>query len=142
MATRSRSPIDSKFERGGGDESADFSGFEFVFRSEAQLARETPVMRGHGVTSEAFGEIVGNALGQAAGIDEDERGGMLIGELRKAIVDFAPHFIGGDRAELAGRYFDGDIHLAAMADLDNGGIVAVGPGQEMRDGLDRLLRSR
>src|SRR5260370_32365521 len=97
--------IDCKCERGSGVERADFSGFESVFRSEAQLARETPVVRGHGITSEAFGEIVGNALGQAAGIDEDERGGMLIGELRKAIVDFAPHFFGGDRAELAARYF-------------------------------------
>ncbi len=132
--------VDSEFERSGGDQRADFSGFEFALRGEAQFAREAPVMRGYGIAAEAFGEVVGDAFGQAAGIDEDERGGMLCGELGEAIVDFAPHFVGSDGAELAGRYFDGEIHFAAMADLHDCGVVAFRASQEMSDRLNRFLR--
>src|SRR4029077_6578452 len=132
--------INSKFKRGGGDQGGGFSGLGFGLGIEAQFARKAAVMRGYGVAPQAFGEIVSDALGQAASVDEDERGGMLVGELRQAIVDFAPHFVGGDGAELAGRYFDGEIHLAAMADLHDGGIVSFGAGQEMCDGLDWPLR--
>src|SRR6266404_1128003 len=84
--------------------------------------------------------MVGDTLSQAAGVDEDERGGMLISELRETIVDFAPHFVGGDGAEFAGRNFDSEVHLASMADLHDDGIVAVRASQEVSEGLDRLLR--
>ena len=47
--------IDSELERSRGDQGADFSRFELAFRGEAQLARETPVMCGHGFAPEAFG---------------------------------------------------------------------------------------
>ena len=65
--------IDSEFERSGGHQRANFSGFQFSFGGEPQLARETAVMRGDGVLSQAFAEMMRHALGETARVDEDER---------------------------------------------------------------------
>src|SRR5713101_1778048 len=92
------------------------------------------------VTSQALGQMVRDALGQAPCVYEDERGRMLIGELREAIVNFAPHFIRGHGTEFARGHFDRKIHLAAMADLHDGGIVVVRASQEVRNRLDGFLR--
>src|SRR6266852_235594 len=97
-------------------------------------------MRGHGIATEAFGEMMRHALREPAGVDENERRGMLIGKLGDAVVDLAPHFIGGHRAKLARGNFDGQIHFTAMADLYDGRVVALISRQEMGDSLDRLLR--
>ena len=67
------SDIDSKFERGCGYQRADFASFEFSFGSETQLARETAVMRGDGILSQAFAQVMRHPLGEAARINEDER---------------------------------------------------------------------
>ena len=64
---------------------------------------------------------MGDALDETAGIDEDERGAMLQCELLKALVDFVPHFVGGNRAKLAGGEFDGEIERAGGGDDDSGG---------------------
>ena len=42
------------------------------------------------IFSDALAEMQRQALGQAAGVDEDQRGTMLHGQLGEAVVDFAP----------------------------------------------------
>ncbi len=46
--------IDAEFERSGGDERAEFAGFQFIFDRETALARKAAVVRGDGVIAENF----------------------------------------------------------------------------------------
>src|SRR5216684_2912773 len=66
--------IDAELQRRGGDQRADFSGFEFLFRGEAQLARQASVVGTYRVASETFRQMMGDALRQAPRVDEDQRG--------------------------------------------------------------------
>ena len=39
-----------------------------------------------------------------------------------AVVDLAPHLVGGDRAQFVARHFDRQVHLAPVADVDHAGV--------------------
>src|SRR5216684_7344029 len=132
--------IDAELQRRGGDQRAYFSGFEFLFRGEAQLARQASVVGSYRIASETFRQMMGDALRQAPRVDEDQRRRMLPGELGDAVVNFAPHLIRGNRAKLAARNFDGDVHLALVADVYYGWCGAFGAGEEVSDHFDWLLR--
>ncbi len=134
--------IDAELQRRGGDQRAYFSGFEFLFRGEAQLARQTSVVGSYRIASETFRQMMGDTLRQAPRVDEDQRRRMLPGELGDAVVNFAPHLIRGNRAKLAARNFDGDVHLALVADVYDRGRGALGTGEEVSDHFDWLLRGR
>ena len=43
-------------------------------------------------------------------------------QLGHAIVDLGPHFVARDRTQFVARHFHRQIHLAAMADVDDVGI--------------------
>ncbi len=73
------------------------------------------------VVANALAQVHGEALGETAGVDEDQRRAVLHGQFGEAVVDLAPHFIAGDGAEFRRRDLDGEIELAAMADVDDGG---------------------
>ena len=109
--------VDAEFERSRGHEGANFSGLEFSFGDQAKLARQTAVMRGDSFVAKAFAKMMRSAFGQAARVDENESGAVLGGQSGEAIVDFVPHFVGSDGAELARGDFDGQVEFAPMADL-------------------------
>ena len=67
---------------------------------------------------------------------------MLHSERGDAIVNLAPHFVGGYRAEFAAGDFDSQIQFATMTDLHDDGIGLRASGKKVRDKLDRLLRGR
>ncbi len=117
--------VDAEFERGGGDEDAALALLEAALGFEAEMTRERAVVGGDVLFAHALGETMGDALDEAAGVDEDESGAMLQGELLEALVDFIPHFIGGDGAELAGGEFDGEIERAGGGDDDGDDIRVV-----------------
>ena len=48
----------------------------------------------------------------------------------------------GDGPQFAGRNFDGQIHLALVTDLHDGGVRPAVSREEARDQLNRLLRCR
>ncbi len=132
--------VDAELERRSRDEHAHFAGFQLAFGSQAQLAREAAVMGGNCFFSEAFGEMVRDAFGKPPRIDEDQRGTMLQDERGDAVVNFAPHLVGGDRAEFALGDFDRDVQAAAVTGIDDYGVRPAIAGKKVRDGLDRLLR--
>ena len=117
--------VDAEFERGGGDEDAALALFETALGFETEMTRERAVVGGDVVFAHALGETVGDALDEAAGVDEDESGAVLEGELLEALVDFVPHFVGGDGAELAGGEFDGEIERAGGGDDDGDGKIDI-----------------
>ena len=135
-----KADIDAQLERRGSHEHAHFASFQLAFRREAELAREAAVVRRHGFFAQPLGQMMRHALGKPPRIDEHQRGTVLQYEGRDAVVNLAPHFVGGHRAEFAGRHFDGDIHAAAMAGINDHGRRPVVPGEELRDRIDRLLR--
>jgi len=92
------------------------------------------VVRQYGIVAQPFGEIVSYTLGQPAGIDEHQRGAVCLDQLRHAIVNFAPHLVGGDRPEFIAGHFHRKLHLAAMSDVDNLRAVA----QEGGDVFERF----
>ncbi len=77
-------------------------------------------MGGNLILADALAEMHGDAFSQRARVDEDQRGAMLQCQFGKAIIDFAPHLVGGDGAEFGARDFDREIELAAVADVDDG----------------------
>jgi hypothetical protein len=73
-------------------------------------------MGGYVLFSHALGEPVGDALDEAAGVDEDEGGTVLVGELFETRVNLIPHFVGSDGAKFGGGEFDGQVEGAGGGD--------------------------
>ena len=115
--------IDAELERGGGDEDAALALLESALGFEAEMARERAMMGGDVLLAHALGEMVRDALDEAAGVDEDESGAMLEGELLKALIDLIPHPVGGDGAEFGGGKLDGEIERAGRGDDDGDGSL-------------------
>ena len=69
--------VDAELERGGGDDGAHLAGLEALLDAEAAVLREAAVVRGDVLFAEALREVVGDALGHAARVDEDERRAVL-----------------------------------------------------------------
>ena len=129
-----RADIDAQFERSGGHHGAQFAVLEALLGVQAQRARQAAVMRQDDVLAQALLQVMRHALGQAARVDEDQRGAILADQVGQAVVDLAPHFVAGHGAQFVARHFHRHFHGAAMAHVDDAGMVA----QECRDFLDGL----
>ena len=87
---------------------------------------------------EARAEVVCHALGELAGVGEDERRAVLADQLDQPVVDLAPHLVGGDGRERVLRRLERQLPLAEVPDLHHGaGLTA---GEEGGEVLQRLLR--
>ncbi len=117
--------VDAEFERGGGDEDLDFAVLEALLGVEAEGAGERAVVGGDVLGAEALGELEGDLFDEAAGVDEDEGGAVVLGVGGEFVEDLLPHGGGGEGAELVGGDLDGEIEVAALAYLDDGGGGAV-----------------
>ena len=90
--------VDAELKGGGGDEDFDFAGFEALLGVEAEGAGEGAVVSGDMLDAETLGELECNFFYEAAGVDEDERAAMMVGEGGELVEDFGPHGGGGDGA--------------------------------------------
>src|SRR6185295_2079013 len=133
-----RPDIDAQFERGRCDQRFQLTGFEATFRVQANLARETPVMRGDEFCAEALCKMMRDTFRQPPCINEYERGPMLADERGDAIVDLVPLFVRAHRSELARRHFNGQVELTPRRDLDDDRIGTAGAREKSGDQLDRF----
>ena len=82
--------VDSELERGGRHQAAELTGFQRVLDCDPLRARQRSVVR----PDERFaGQLVqraGKPLGDAAAVDEDQRGSMRADQLEQARVDCRP----------------------------------------------------
>ncbi len=133
--------VDAELERSGGDEDLDRACFEFLFGVEAERAGERAVVGGDVFCSETLGELEGDLFDEAAGVDEDEGGAVVLGVSGELVEDLLPHGGGGEGAEFLGGNLDGEIEVAALAYLDDGGRGAGGvrAGEEVGDERDGVL---
>ncbi len=90
--------VDSEFERGSGYEDLDLAVLEALLGVEAEGAGERAVVGGDVLCAEALGEGEGDLLDQAAGVDEDERGAMVLSMGGELVEDLLPHAVVGDGA--------------------------------------------
>ena len=98
------------------------------------------MMRRDIVFAQSFAQVMSDPLRQPPGVDEHQRGTMLLNQFHQPVVNLVPHFVGGDRAELAGRALrPRDRACACARHRRSTGAGAAVAGQEMSHFFDRLL---
>ena len=135
--------VDAEFERGGGDEGLELTVFELLFHVQATFAREAAVVAGDAFLAEAVAQVVGDALGEGAGVDEDEGGVVLDDQVGESVVDVVPLLAGGDGFEVGGGRLDAEVKIPLMTQVDSdagaGVSRLVGSGEEGGQFLDGAL---
>ena len=111
--------VDPELERSGRHESLEFAALQPLFGGEPELLGHAAVMRGDGLIAEPIGKLARDAFGHAPGVDEHERGAVLLDELSQARVDFPPHLVRHHRLERRPRNFEAQIALALMPRIDD-----------------------
>ena len=92
----------------------------------------------HHVVAEALAELVGQAFGQPAGVDEHQRGAVLGDQGGDAVEHVGQLLRRGHRLQLAVGQLESQVDVALMADIHDGRKRALAD-QEAADGLDRAL---
>ena len=91
----------------------------FCSASSRRPPRKTSVMRQHRGFTQTLGQMMRDALGEAARIDEYQCRAMSEDQLRQPVVDLGPHLVAGDGAEFILRNFDGEVHFAPVSAVDD-----------------------
>jgi hypothetical protein len=125
-----RADVDAQLERGGGHHRPELAGLELLLGGEPQLAGHASVVGADQARADALSEVVRHALGELSGVGEDERGAVLGHQLHQAVIDLAPHLVGGDCGQLVLRDLDGEIPAPQVTDLDHLAVLAAGPGEK------------
>src|SRR2546425_37675 len=118
--------------------------FERRLGVEPLLLREAAVVRRDLIRAVALGQMQREALGEAPGVHEYQRGAVLADELHQPLVDLVPHLGRHHRFERRRGDLDREIERARMPRIDDAGIGCrvSGAGEERRDVFDGLLRCR
>ncbi|MCY1413349.1 hypothetical protein D9M71_287790 [compost metagenome] len=114
---------------------------EPLFGIETILFGQAAVVGRHCVAPQAFAQVARQPFSQASGVDENQRGAVLAGQLCQALIHQFPGIGRHHGAQWHLWYFDTQVTRPGMADVDD----AAGPAdahQQMRDLFDGLLRGR
>ncbi len=142
-----RADVDPQLERGGGDQRLQLTRPEPRLHPQPAVLREAPVVGGDHVVAEPLAQLVGQPLGQPAGVDEHD-GRAVAGDVLGDPVEHVVHLgARGHRLELAVGELDGDVERPPVPGVDDRAVrLAVGAGasadEERGDHLDGLLRRR
>jgi hypothetical protein len=133
-----RADVDSQLQRRRGHQRLQVAGPQARLDLVAPVLRQRAVVGADDVVAQAFTELVGQALGQAARVDEHERRVMLPHQVGDPVEDVAHLLAGGDGLQLALRQLQRQIQVTAVPGVDDGALGRRGhtgqhPGQE-RDG--------
>ena len=90
---------------------------------EAGLLRQRAMMSRDVLLAQPLGQLARHALHHAARVGEDQRGVVLLDELRDLVVHRAPDVAGHHRLERRRRHHQVDVALAHMAGVDDGDIL-------------------
>ena len=99
-------------------------------------------MSRHGVFAQFFCETVRGAFRKLARVYENERGAMLIHQLRHALVHFIPQLMRRNGSKLAVRNLHRQIQRFSVTDVDHDGLRPPLPRKESSYFFNRLLRGR
>ena len=131
-----RAHVDAELERRGRHHQRELARLEPLLGVEAPLPAQAAVVRGHPLGAEALGQMARHPLDQTPRVDEHQRRAVRPGELGDAIVDLLPLLVGTDRSQLVADHLDGQVHVAALAHVDDLGQrpLARPPGAAPRSG--------
>jgi hypothetical protein len=110
--------VDAELEGGGGDQGAQFAGLEAALGVEAMFFGEAAVVAGDLAFAEFDGKARCEALGELAGVDEDQRRAVLVDECLDALVDLVPGFVGADIAQRGVGELEAEVELAEVPGVD------------------------
>ena len=106
------------------------------------VLRQAPVVGGDHVVAEPLAQLVGQPLGQPAGVDEHD-GGAVVGDVLGDPVEHVGHLRGRrHRLELAVGQLEGDVERPPVAGVDDRAGRRPVADQQPAHGLDRPLRGR
>ena len=136
--------VDPELERGGRHQRFQLAPFQPLLGRESQLLGHAAVMGGDRALAETLRELVGDPFGHPAGVDEHQRRPVIFDQLGEAGVDLGPNLVRHHRFERGTRHLHGQVAPALMPGVDDrdlgcGPAVRGGAGEEMGDGLDRIL---
>ncbi len=145
-----RPDIDSQFERCRGDERAKPTLTQSRLDTCATILRQAPVMSRDLLLTQPLGELVGQTLGHAPRIHEDEGRLMKLHLLRDPIEDLRHLFGGRNRFEITAGQHRFEIERSLMTFVDDRtarlsrGILTLrsDSDEQLRNELDRPLRRR
>ena len=145
--------------RAGGDQRREPARLELLLDGEALLARDAAVVGFDEFLAGQLVEALGESLGEAPAVDEDDRAAMAADELEDRGVDGRPDagtglrargraaglFVGRQDLADGGHVLDRDDDLEferlAGAGIDDGDLAAgADPAEEAADRLERPLR--
>ena len=98
--------VDAQFQRCSGNQHLQVAPLEALFGVQSMFFRHAPVVRGDGMFAQALTQVPGHALGHAPGVDENQRGPMLAGQLCQPVIHQLPDIVGHDRAQWHGWHLD------------------------------------
>ena len=73
----------------------------------------------HRLLAKPCGQLVGHPLHQAPGVDEHQRGAVLLRHSSDGVEGLSPDFVGGDGPKLLRRQLDGKVDLSFLASVDD-----------------------
>ncbi|CRL98982.1 hypothetical protein [Pseudomonas sp. 52 E 6] len=111
--------INPQLQGRGGDQHLQLTGLEPLFGVQAHFLGQAAVVSGHGGFAQAFAQMPGQAFGQAAGVDEHQRGAVLAGQFGETVVDQLPHIVGHYCRERDRRHLDIQVARARVANVHN-----------------------
>ena len=94
------------------------------------------------VFAKQFAQLMRQSFGQSTRVDEDQCCPVRIDQFDDPRIDFGPLFVHANSPQIAGRYFDPQIQLSHMSDVENGGRIAVGSDKKAGNLVHRTLCGR
>ena len=137
-----RADVDPQLERRGGDQRLQLAGPEPGLDAQPAVLGQAPVVGGHHVVAEPLAQLVGQPLGQPAGVDEHDRRAVA-GDVLGDAVEHAAHLgVRRQRLELAVGQLDGDVERPPVPGVDDRAVRPAHPaGRGCRRGARRPPRS-
>ncbi len=140
--------IDTEFERGGRHQRAKVTAAQPGLNPLPSLLRQAAVMRGDLAVAEPLAELVRDPLGHPPGVDEDDRGLVLMHVAGDQVEDLGHLLGGGYGPEFVAWQLHAQVELAAVARVHDGAArrairlapLSARPDQQPGHGLDRPLR--
>ena len=149
-----RADVDTQLQRRGRDQRAQLTALKPLLGRDPLGARETPVMRQHGVVAETFLQVERDPLGPSAAQREDQGRTMLPNQRGDRVVHRLPVLMGRERAEVGPRRDHLEVHRTRAIVRPLGAHhfhraraaravgIGLGAGEKPGQPLDRIERRR
>src|SRR5581483_5153554 len=111
--------VDPQLQRRRGHQRLEVTGPQARLDLVAPVLRQRAVVGADDVVAEALAELVGEAFGEAAGVDEHQRGAVLAHQGGDPVEDVAHLLARGDRLQLALRELERQVEIAPVAGIDH-----------------------